>query len=80
MFRAGMWVADAAGRVGICYLNARTSEREVHLVDENGETIAIIAWSKDWNQATHAQIPEPRRPSIEIALKYGYAVNEAAEN
>jgi hypothetical protein len=81
MFRAGMWVVfvseNAGAQVGICYVNARTEEREVHLVDPaTGETTKELPWTEDWTQATHAQIPACRRPTAEIALKYGYVVSD----
>lgn len=77
MFRAGMWVINAADRVGLCYTNTDTGASEVHLVDtETGETTETLAWSPDWKQATHAQIPVCRRPDAGVAMKFGYAVSE----
>jgi hypothetical protein len=73
MYRIGMWVTDGHS-VGICFTDAKTLGQYVHIVGENGDTIKIVAWSSDWKQAKHAQIPEARRPTVEVAQKYGYAV------
>lgn len=89
-FRAGMWVVDLTGRVGICYAFHSADGsigQEVHPVNAKGESLmrldeklgrmvtASEPWDGNaWKQAAHADIPEPRRPSVEIAMKYGYKV------
>lgn len=71
--RKGMWVRYE-GRTGILTRAFNDATGEVHIVNDQGETILIephvtlLALA----QASYEDIPEPRRPSEDVARKGGY--------
>ena len=72
MLRKGMWVLYQ-GKVGI--LAARFhDEGEVHLVDKEGMTIAVLPLVplSSCAQASYDDIPEARRPQPGLARALGY--------
>lgn len=68
-WRAGMWVIHE-DKIGIL---SKLDPAEVHLVNELGETYAVVpAVLSGLRQATRLEIPEPRRPTREKAMELGY--------
>lgn len=69
--RPGMWV-KVGERVGIV-AELQEAAAVVHIVDEKGETVQhqFVAYGAIV-QAGLEDIPAPRRPSEEIAAKFGY--------
>lgn len=70
-WRNHMWVMTSDG-VGI--ITKLGVDSEVHLVDENGETISVIVYPTiSLRQAKHLEIPKSRRhPDVTIAKSMGY--------
>jgi hypothetical protein len=81
--RKGMWVTFQ-GHVGIyipvnekVVLSGGMTEittHEFHLVNDAGETVTVLrALTTDgMEQAGYDDIPEPRRPSADVAARLGY--------
>lgn len=71
--RKGMWVVLDDDRVGILvsFLDFGTSE--VHLVNGEGETILVVQKpTSELRQAAFTDIPESRRPALNVARQLGY--------
>ncbi len=77
--RQGAW-ATYKGKVGV--INTITGETaEFHHADENGETAEIVKEVplSSLAIATHEQIPERRRPTVEHARRLGYIKGEGEQ-
>lgn len=86
--RKGMWVVDGDGAIGIYVGTKQTIEgegddavvvtsAEFHRVAEDGTTSLItFVDPTTLQQAKHVDIPECRRPSVELAKQLGYEVEE----
>lgn len=74
MFRRGMWVKDAKGRVAILNsFDLKAAAGEVHVVDAQGQTTAIeVVPLTALRQAGFKDIPQPRRPTKERGALLGY--------
>lgn len=73
-YRKGMWVT-VGGRIGILSEpNPKTATAEVHFTDPDGCTTDTASGIPFANiaQAAYADIPAPRRPDEDTAIRFGY--------
>lgn len=73
----GMWVAaeiNGERRIGIAQ-EVNDLNAEMHLVDDDGTTSLVLKGVPviELAQAKHNDIPEPRRPALDLARSLGYA-------
>jgi hypothetical protein len=72
--RRGMWIRRAHdGAVGILQRGQSASMWSIHVVGEDGSTVAVAPISVlHFRQARLSEIPAVRRPSAEMARQFGY--------
>ena len=72
--RKGMWVKSTGGQVGILVMPLDAVTWEFHVADQvTGLTTTIrTILSHEVAQATFMDIPEGRRPALDVARRLGY--------